>query len=74
MWVVYSGLATDPFVAATEDACQRLVSNDLEAIRGRFRSAGLQCFGPRSDDPLHVVELWSAHRPDSIRHGPYRYG
>jgi hypothetical protein len=59
IWSVYGGLATNPFVAVTDDNRQRLVSNDLEAIRRRLRRAGFRRYGRRPDDPLIVVEIWA---------------
>jgi hypothetical protein len=62
VWIIYSGLATDPFIAAQSDGRRRMVSNDLDAIRQRLQVAGLCRFGRRIEDPFHVVEIWAVRR------------
>jgi hypothetical protein len=62
MWIVYSGMMTDPFIATRSDGRRRLISNDLEAIRERLTADGLTQFGPRHDDPSVIIEYWAKSR------------
>jgi hypothetical protein len=62
MWIVYSGLTCDAFIAVRGDGRRRLISNDLDAIRNRLLADGLTQYGPRYDDPSVIIEYWAKSR------------